>query len=69
MSLDERDHVEYADDEECAYVVQRYREGHDCWLALMPLTGLPSTYKEGEVALKAFKSFNTGLPMAFFSLF
>jgi ubiquinone biosynthesis protein COQ4 len=66
MSLDERDDVKYIDDEECAYVMQRYREGHDCWHAL---TGLPSTYKEGEVALKAFESFNTGLPMAFLSLF
>jgi ubiquinone biosynthesis protein COQ4 len=66
MSLDERDMVKHIDDEECAYVMQWYREGHDCWHAL---TGLPATFKEGEVALKAFEFWNTGLPMTFLSLF
>jgi ubiquinone biosynthesis protein COQ4 len=66
MSLDERDDVKYIDDEECAYVMQRYREGHDCWHAL---TGLPATFVEGEIALKAFEFWNTGLPMTGLSLF
>ena len=46
------------DDEECAYVLQRYRESHDFYHAL---TGLP-VVREGEVALKAFELANTLLP-------
>jgi len=59
VSPDTRDAVRYIDDEECAYVMQRYRESHDFYHAL---TGLP-TVREGEVALKAFEFANTGLPM------
>jgi ubiquinone biosynthesis protein COQ4 len=59
VSPDTRTSVRYIDDEECAYVMQRYRESHDFYHAL---TGLP-TYREGEVALKAFEFANTGLPM------
>lgn len=65
MSLDERDGVKYVDDEECAYVMLRYRQTHDFGHAL---TGLPAAFIEGEVALKAFEFFNTGLPMAGLSL-
>jgi len=56
--------VRYIDDEEEAYVMQRYRESHDFYHAL---TGLP-TFREGEVALKAFEFANTGLPMTGFSV-
>jgi ubiquinone biosynthesis protein COQ4 len=60
VSPDTRDQVRYlAADEECAYVMQRYRESHDFYHAL---TGLP-TFREGEVALKAFEFANTLLPM------
>jgi ubiquinone biosynthesis protein COQ4 len=59
VSPDTRDTVRYIDDEECAYVMQRYREAHDMYHAL---TGLP-TVREGEVALKAFEFANTLLPM------
>jgi ubiquinone biosynthesis protein COQ4 len=59
VSPDTRAQVRYIDDEECAYVMQRYRESHDFYHAL---TGLP-TVREGEVALKAFEFANTGLPM------
>lgn len=66
MSPDDRDDVQYIDDEECAYVMQRYRESHDFYHAVL---GIPSSMVEGEVALKAFEFANTGLPMAALSLF
>lgn len=65
VSPDTRDSVKYIDDEECAYVMQRYRESHDFYHAL---TGLP-VFVEGEVALKAFEFANTRLPMTGLSLF
>jgi ubiquinone biosynthesis protein COQ4 len=65
VSPDTRDGVKYIDDEECAYVMQRYRECHDFYHAL---TGLP-VFREGEVALKAFEFANTLLPMTGLSLF
>ncbi|KAL9639106.1 MAG: hypothetical protein Q9164_001137 [Protoblastenia rupestris] len=65
MSPDTRDSVRYIDDEECAYVMQRYRECHDFYHAL---TGLP-VFLEGEVALKAFEFANTIIPMTALSLF
>lgn len=61
---DTRDSVKYIDDEECAYVMQRYREAHDFSHAL---TGLP-VIVEGEIALKAFEFANTVLPMTGLSL-
>lgn len=57
--------MRYIDDEECAYVMQRYRESHDFYHAL---TGLPIV-REGEVALKAFEFANTLLPMTGLSVF
>lgn len=65
VSPDTRDSVKYIDDEECAYVMQRYRECHDFYHAL---TGLPVVV-EGEVALKAFEFANTILPMTGLSMF
>lgn len=65
VSPDTRDSVKYIDDEECAYVMQRYRESHDFYHAL---TGLP-VFVEGEVALKAFEFANTLVPMTGLSLF
>ena len=65
VSPDTRDTVKYIDDEECAYVMQRYRESHDFYHAL---TGLPIV-REGEVALKAFEFANTLLPMTGLSTF
>ncbi|PTB80142.1 coenzyme Q biosynthesis Coq4 [Trichoderma longibrachiatum ATCC 18648] len=64
VSPDTRSPVRYIDDEECAYVMQRYRECHDFYHAL---TGLP-TVREGEVALKAFEFANTLLPMTGLSM-
>ena len=65
VSPDTRDNVRYIDDEECAYVMQRYRECHDFYHAL---AGLPVII-EGEVAIKAFEFANTLLPMTGLSLF
>ncbi|TVY28850.1 Ubiquinone biosynthesis protein coq4, mitochondrial [Lachnellula hyalina] len=65
VSPDTRNSVKYIDDEECAYVMQRYRECHDFYHAL---TGLP-VMVEGEVALKAFEFANTLLPMTGLSMF
>lgn len=64
VSADDRSAVRYIDDPECAYVMQRYRECHDFYHALV---GLP-VYREGEVALKAFEFANTLLPMTGLSL-
>lgn len=65
VDSDTRDDVKYVDNEECAYVMQRYRECHDFYHAL---TGLP-IFVEGEVALKAFEFANTLLPLTGLSLF
>lgn len=65
MSPDVRDDVRYIDNAECAYVIQRYRECHDFYHAVL---GLPPQYVEGEIALKAFEFVNTGLPMTALSL-
>ncbi|KAF2741526.1 coenzyme Q biosynthesis protein-like protein Coq4 [Polyplosphaeria fusca] len=65
VSPDTRAAVRYIDDEECAYVMQRYRECHDFSHALV---GLP-VFREGEVALKAFEYANTGLPMTGMAVF
>lgn len=64
VSPDTRDNVQYIDDEECAYVMQRYRECHDFYHAV---TGLP-VFVEGELALKAFEFLNTVIPMTALSL-
>lgn len=64
VSPDTRDSVRFIDDEECAYVMQRYRDCHDFYHAI---TGLP-VFVEGEVALKAFEFANTFLPMTGLSL-
>ncbi|KAJ5219884.1 Coenzyme Q biosynthesis Coq4 [Penicillium chermesinum] len=64
VTPDTRDQVQYIDDEECAYVMQRYRECHDFYHAV---TGLP-TFVEGELALKALEFLNTLLPMTGLSM-
>ena len=65
VTPDTRRRVRYIDDEECAYVMQRYRECHDFYHTLV---GLP-VVREGEVALKAFEFANTLLPMTGLSMF
>ncbi|GMM33528.1 ubiquinone biosynthesis protein [Saccharomycopsis crataegensis] len=60
VSPDTRVPVHYIDDEELAYVFQRYRECHDFHHAI---SGLPIVL-EGEIAVKAFEFANFGLPFA-----
>lgn len=64
VTPDTRDQVRYIDNEEEAYVMQRYRECHDFYHAL---TGLP-VWVEGEIGLKGFEFANLGLPMTALSL-
>uniref|UniRef100_A0A2D4FKE2 Coenzyme Q biosynthesis protein 4 homolog n=2 Tax=Micrurus corallinus TaxID=54390 RepID=A0A2D4FKE2_MICCO len=49
----------FIDDEDLAYVIQRYREVHDL---LHTLLGMP-TNMLGEVVVKWFEAVQTGLPM------
>lgn len=65
VTPDTRTQVRYIDEEECAYVMQRYRECHDFYHAV---TGLP-IFVEGEIPVKAFEFANTLLPMTGLSLF
>uniref|UniRef100_A0A2K5DNP4 Ubiquinone biosynthesis protein COQ4 homolog, mitochondrial n=1 Tax=Aotus nancymaae TaxID=37293 RepID=A0A2K5DNP4_AOTNA len=49
----------FVDDEELAYVIQRYREVHDM---LHTLLGMPTNIL-GEIMVKWFEAVQTGLPM------
>jgi len=60
VSPDTRVAVKYIDDEELAYVYQRYRECHDFYHAI---TGLPIII-EGEIAVKVLEYMNIGIPMS-----
>lgn len=64
-SPDERSQVRAVNDEELAYIMQRYREVHDFWHVL---SGLPPSVL-GEIALKWLEMAQTGLPMTAFSAF
>ncbi|XP_061460265.1 ubiquinone biosynthesis protein COQ4 homolog, mitochondrial [Rhineura floridana] len=59
VSPDSRMPAKFVDDEELAYVVQRYREVHDLMHTLL---GMP-TNMLGEVVVKWFEAVQTGLPM------
>lgn len=59
VSPDTRVPVRYIDDEELAYIFQRYRECHDFYHAI---TGLPIII-EGEIAVKVLEFMNIGIPM------
>ncbi|KAI8097557.1 ubiquinone biosynthesis protein Coq4 [Halteromyces radiatus] len=63
VTPDTRLPVHFVDDEELAYVMQRYREIHDFFHTL---TGLGVTVEE-ELALKWFEWTHTGLPMTMLS--
>lgn len=60
VSPDTRVPVKYIDDEELAYIYQRYRECHDFYHAI---TGLPIII-EGEIAVKVLEFMNIGIPMS-----
>ncbi|MBN3292965.1 COQ4 protein, partial [Polypterus senegalus] len=59
VTPDSRADVKFVDDEELAYVIQRYREVHDF---VHTLLGMP-TNMLGEVAVKCFEAVQTRLPM------
>ncbi|XP_075435195.1 ubiquinone biosynthesis protein COQ4 homolog, mitochondrial [Ascaphus truei] len=59
VTPDSRMPVKFVDDEELAYVAQRYREVHDLMHTLL---GMP-TNMMGEVVVKWFEAVQTGLPM------
>ncbi|XP_010736895.3 ubiquinone biosynthesis protein COQ4 homolog, mitochondrial isoform X1 [Larimichthys crocea] len=59
VTPDSRADVKFVDNEELAYIMQRYREVHDL---LHTLLGMP-TNMLGEVAVKWFEAAQTGLPM------
>ncbi|XP_066466843.1 ubiquinone biosynthesis protein COQ4 homolog, mitochondrial [Tiliqua scincoides] len=59
VTPDSRMPTKFIDDEELAYVIQRYREVHDLMHTLL---GMP-TNMLGEVAVKWFEAVQTGLPM------
>uniref|UniRef100_A0A2K5IPD2 Ubiquinone biosynthesis protein COQ4 homolog, mitochondrial n=1 Tax=Colobus angolensis palliatus TaxID=336983 RepID=A0A2K5IPD2_COLAP len=59
VSPDTRAPTHFVDDEELAYVIQRYREVHDM---LHTLLGMPTSIL-GEIVVKWFEAVQTGLPM------
>lgn len=60
VSPDTRVPVKFIDDEELAYIYQRYRECHDFYHSI---TGLPIII-EGEIAVKVLEYMNIGMPMS-----
>lgn len=63
FSADERNIVRFAEDEDLAYILARYRQIHDFWHVLSDLA--PTVL--GEVALKCVEYEITGLPVALMS--
>ncbi|XP_067834842.1 ubiquinone biosynthesis protein COQ4 homolog, mitochondrial [Heptranchias perlo] len=59
VTPDSRMPVKFVDDEELAYVMQRYREVHDFMHTLL---GMPTNVL-GEVTVKWFEAVQTGMPM------
>ncbi|KAM6183088.1 ubiquinone biosynthesis protein COQ4 homolog, mitochondrial isoform 3-T3 [Erethizon dorsatum] len=59
VSPDTRAPTRFVDDEELAYVIQRYREIHDM---LHTLLGMPTNIL-GEIVVKWFEAVQTSLPM------
>ena len=64
-SADERPKVKYVGNVQHAYIIQRYKETHDCMHVLL---GYNTTVAE-EVAVKWFEMAQTGLPLTAFSSF
>lgn len=59
VSPDTRKQVQFVDDADLAYVMQRYRELHDIFHTIL---NQPTTIK-GEVVVKAFEGVQTRLPL------
>jgi len=60
VSPDTRVAVKFIDDDELAYIYQRYRECHDFYHSI---TGLPIII-EGEISVKVLEYMNIGMPMS-----
>ncbi|GMG22402.1 unnamed protein product [Ambrosiozyma monospora] len=60
VSPDTRVPVRFIDDEELAFIFQRYRQCHDFYHSI---TGLPIV-REGEIAVKMFEFLNLKIPFA-----
>lgn len=56
--------IQFLEDKEQEYVLQRYRQVHDLWHVLV---GLPTSV-EGELAQKWFEFLQTGLPLGALSV-
>jgi len=65
FSNEERPIVRFVQDEELAYIMQRYRECHDFWHVL---AGMPTSIVS-EVAVKWLELLQTGLPVCALSAF
>lgn len=65
VTPDSRLPVQFVDDPELAYVMQRYREVHDLFHTIL---GMP-TNMLGEVAVKWVEAIQTGLPMCYGAAF
>lgn len=61
ITADTRKPVRFVDDEELAYVAQRYRETHDFVHCLIAL----GISEEEEMVIKWFEAEQTGLPMCY----
>ena len=59
ISPDSREEVRFVDDEDLAFVIQRYREIHDVVHSMLEMP----TNMVGEVAVKWVEALQTGLPM------
>lgn len=59
VSPDTRKRVQFVDDADLAYVMQRYRELHDI---VHTILSQPTTIR-GEIIIKAFEGVQTGLPL------
>lgn len=64
ISADTRMPVRFVDDEELAYVAQRYREIHDFVHLLLDFSTIS---EHDEIAVKWFEAAQTGLPMCYLS--
>jgi ubiquinone biosynthesis protein COQ4 len=63
FSADERTSVRFMTDADHAFIMTRYRQVHDFWHVL---SGLPPSLL-GEIALKWFEYYHTGLPVCYLS--
>lgn len=64
FSVDDRTPVIYKEDDELAYILNRYRQIHDFWHVLVELP----TSILGEISLKSFEWYITGIPSCYLAM-